>query len=80
MSIPEPKTFNGAPGEVLGDDNRDGDARTPRIKYECAACGWYAVHAITAKRHADQFGHRMLDFVTRAPVTFPDKTKRSKAS
>lgn len=76
MSFPEPKTFNGAPGEVMGDDRRGG-GRAPKVAFVCADCGWLGANAITACEHADRLGHRIC-FPSGRTATFNNGAQRQK--
>jgi hypothetical protein len=74
MSIPEPKWFNGAPGEVTGDGYGNG-ARTQRIKYECADCHKLFVNGISAYDHGLAHAHKLLHWPSKTQATFPENRK-----
>lgn len=67
--IPEPKTFNGAPGEVYGDDSLDTRHRPgPRVQFVCA-CGKPFANAICAREHHDATKHS-INYLSGKPTDF----------
>jgi hypothetical protein len=56
--FPEPKQWNGAPGECANDDYRDRQSRhVPAVTvYRCLRCGWRGKGSIARAEHHRRFG------------------------